>query len=94
MGRGEGFKSCLIFQEEKTLSLSVKPFTCTEEKVCIRISRSSRRSLTEFKVEGEAEYNSVGICSFCRHFLKYSNELCCNNTLKSLCVHRSSYIPE
>lgn len=32
MGRGEGFKSCLIFQEEKTLSLPVKPVTCTEEK--------------------------------------------------------------
>lgn len=91
---GEGFKSCLIFQEEKTLSLSVKPVTCTEEKVWIRLSRSSRRSLTEVKVEGEAEYNSVGICSFCRHFLKYCNELCWNNTLRSLCVHRSSYIPE
>lgn len=31
--KGEGFKSCLIFQEEKTLSLSIKPVTCIEEKV-------------------------------------------------------------
>lgn len=32
-GNGEGFKSCLIFQEEKTLSLSIKPVTFIEENV-------------------------------------------------------------
>lgn len=76
MGRGEGFKSCLIFQEEKTLSLIIYQTRYLYRRKSLNQNKQVLAKSTEVKVEGKRNITVSVYAGFAViFFYKYCNEL-------------------